>query len=413
MVGKIFLKRGKEKPLINHHPWIFSGAIARVENAKDGDTVDVCNAAGEWGARAAYNSRSQIAARLWTFEREEEIDREFFKRRLQRALELRQSVGAKHTQSFACRSASIPANASPLHINNAFRLVNAESDGLPGLIVDRYEDFLVVQFLTLAAELHKKEIVGAIHELPLRLRGIYERSDVDVRKKEGLPLVTGVLYGDEPTDKIEIIENGLRFLVDVKRGHKTGFYLDQHVNRKRAAPYLRGDVLNAFAYTGAFGVYAAVGNNAQVLNLDASESSLALARENFALNGVEANAEFLTADAFAALRTFRERRRLFDAIVLDPPKFVTSQSNLERALRGYKDLNLLAFQLLRPNRFLVTFSCSGLVSADLFQKVVFGAAIDAQRDAQIVEKLSQAPDHPIALTFPEAEYLKGLIVRVV
>lgn len=412
MKGKICLKRGtlREKPLRNHHPWIFSGAIARVENANDGDTVEVYDAAGEWLARASYNSRSQIAARVWTFEREEKIDREFFKRRLRRALEIRESVGVN--------------SRSPLR---AFRWVNAESDGLPGIFIDSYADFIVAQFLTLGAELHKKEVVESLLEIfdsarvdtpPSEggagggLRGIYERGDVDVRKKEGLQAVTGVLYGAEPPDKIEIEENGLRFLVDVKRGHKTGFYLDQRLNRRRAAPYLRGEVLNAFAYTGGFGIYAAQNPDTRVVNLDASASSLDLARENFSLNGMDARAEFLVADAFQKLREFRAEGRRFDSIVLDPPKFASSQAQLERALRGYKDINLLAFQLLRPGGTLVTFSCSGLVSADLFQKVIFGAARDAAREGLIVEKLLQAPDHPISLAFPESEYLKGLIVRV-
>jgi len=269
MTGKIILKRGKEKPLLNQHPWIFSGAIARIENASDGDTVEVYDAGGDassrnprhpnvvrddmsgrWLARAAYNSRSQIAARVWTFERDEEIDREFFKRRIIRAVEFRESVRAKsldgtsrmavpHSQAPASPSASVPANASPLQVSNdAYRLVNAESDGLPGVIVDRYDDFLVAQFLTLGAELHKREIVECLVKM-FEPRGVYERSDVDARKKEGLPLVMGVLGGDEPPDKIEIVENGLRFFVDVKRGHKTGFYLDQRENRQQAINHAR------------------------------------------------------------------------------------------------------------------------------------------------------------------------------
>ncbi|MBI4673720.1 MAG: class I SAM-dependent methyltransferase [Chloroflexi bacterium] len=400
MSGKIFLKRGKEKPLRHHHPWIFSGAIQRVENANDGDTVDVFDAGGEWLARAAYNARSQIAARVWTFERDEQIDREFFVRRI---------VGAKHLRTRLEEAIDVVgANALPLR---AYRLVNAESDFLPGVVIDRYGEFLVAQFLTLGAELHKQTIAGVLQE-QFGTRGIYERSDVDVRKKEGLQETTGVLWGAEPPGKIEIVENDLRFWVDVKRGHKTGFYLDQRVNRLRAVSYLMGDVLNVFAYTGAFGVYAAKINNATVTNLDASASALELARENFALNGVAENAEFVTADAFEKLREYRGQGRKFDAIVLDPPKFVTSAANLERATRGYKDLNLLAFQLLNPNGFLITFSCSGLVSPDLFQKIVFGASVDAKRDAQIVEKLGQSPDHPIGLHFPEGEYLKGLILRV-
>ncbi|HZQ09603.1 MAG TPA: class I SAM-dependent methyltransferase [Anaerolineae bacterium] len=388
----LILKRGKEKPLLQHHPWVFSGAIARVENASDGDTVEVYDAAGQWLARAAYNSRSQISARVWTFEQNEWIDRAFFHRRIERAANFRRFLFGD-SQTISCR------------------LVNAESDDLPGIVIDRYNDFLIVQFLTLGSELHKEEIVDELEEL-FTPRGIYERSDVDVRKREGLSETTGVLHGEEPPDCIQIQENRLGFLVDVKRGHKTGFYFDQRINRLRAAPYLHGAVLNAFAYTGAFGIYAAKTNNAHITNLDASASALELARENFELNSVAENAEYVVADAFQKLREYRAAGQKFDAIVLDPPKFVTSQANLPRATRGYKDLNLLALQLLNPNGFLITFSCSGLVSPDLFQKIVFGAAVDAKRDAQIIEKLGQSPDHAIGLNFPEGEYLKGLILRV-
>ncbi len=396
MAGKIFLKRGKEKPLLNHHPWIFSGAIARVEEAGDGDAVDVYDAQGIWLARGSYNSRSQISARVWTFASDEEIDREFFKRRLA------SSIGRRDEAVIGTDSRS-----SRL----AYRLVNAESDGLPGLVVDRYDHYLVAQFLTLGVESYKEEFVDVLWE-SLMPRGIYERSDVDVRKREGLALVKGVLRGEEPPGRIEIVEHGLHFYVDVKSGHKTGFYLDQRVNRRRAEPYLRGEVLNAFAYTGGFGVYSARAGAAQVLNVDTSGGSLNLARENFALNGFEPCAEFAATDTFEKLREFREQGRRFDAIVLDPPKFVSSRGRMESGLRGYKDINMLAFQLLRLGGCLVTFSCSGLVTPDLFQKVIFGAMRDADREGQIVEKLSQAPDHPIALAFPEAEYLKGLIVRV-
>lgn len=394
MSAKIILKRGKDKPLLNHHPWIFSGAIARVEDARDGDTVQVFDSEGQWLARASYNSRSQIAARVWTFEQAEQVDHEFFLDRIRRAVEFRKFL----------ESAGSPERS-------AIRLVNAESDGLPGVVVDRYADFLMVQALTLGAELHRTELVKALQEL-LAPRGIYERSDVDVRKKEGLKDTTGNLFGSDPPERVEIEEYGLHFLVDVKRGHKTGFYLDQRVNRQRAARYLRGEVLNAFAYTGAFGVYAAKPNEAHVTNLDASSAALELSKENFSLNGVEANGEYAPADAFEKLREYRAQGRKFDAIVLDPPKFVTSQANLERAARGYKDLNMLAFQLLKPDGFLVTFSCSGLLDAKLFQQIVFGAAVDAKRDAQIAERLGQSPDHPIGLYFPEGEYLKGLVLRV-
>lgn len=418
MLPKLILKRGKDKPLRQHHPWIFSGAIQRVEEAQDGDTVDVYDADGQWLARAAYNSRSQIAARIWTFDPDEQIDAAFLRKRLERAAQFRMalavdwSVGLTDTE----------------RLQEAVRLVNAESDGLPGVVVDDYAGFFVVQLLTLGAERLKETLTECLQELFAPV-SIYERSDVDVRKKEGLTERVGVLAGAAPPERVEICENGLQFLVDVKAGHKTGFYLDQRENRARAARYLRGEVLNVFSYTGAFGVYAAARHGAEVTNLDASASALELAAQNYALNSAAhrsaaQNVEFVTADAFQKLRDYKAEGRLFDAIVLDPPKFATSRANLERAARGYKDLNLLALQLLNPNGHLVTFSCSGLVSPDLFQKIVFGASVDAfaarqshdalvGRSVQIVEKLGQSPDHPIGLNFPEGEYLKGLALRVV
>ena len=403
MNPRIILKRGKEKPVHARHPWIFSGAIARADDARDGDTVDIFDATERWIARGYYNARSQIAVRVWTWD-DEPVDRAFLRARLERAMTARDTL--------------IDHGAT-----NAYRLVNAESDGLPGLIVDRYADFVVLQFLTLGIDKRKAEIVELIEEL-LHPRGIYERSDVDVREKEGLAPAVGVLRGAEPPDAIEICENNLRFLVDVKRGHKTGFYLDQRENRKRVMQDLTGslrekpvrsiEILNVFSYTGAFAVYACAANaNAHVVNLDASRDALDLAHENMRLNDCEARGEFVEADAFQMLRRYRDEGRSFDVIILDPPKFVHALSQLQSGLRGYKDINLLAFKLLKSGGTLVTFSCSGQVSAELFQKVVFEAATDAQRDAQIIAKLLQAPDHPILLAFPESEYLKGLICRVV
>jgi 23S rRNA (cytosine1962-C5)-methyltransferase len=395
---RIILKRGKEKPVLSHHPWIFSGAIARAESASDGDSVDIIDSTGRWLARGYYNAHSQIAVRVWTWN-DEPVDRAFLRARLERALCARDALVDRAT-------------------TNAYRVINAESDGLPGLVVDRYADFVVLQFLTLGIDTRKAEIVELIEEL-LHPRGIYERSDVDVREKEGLESAVGVLRGAEPPNVIEICENNLRFLVDVKRGHKTGFYLDQRENRKRVAelnrplPYAP-ETLNVFSYTGAFAVYAcATHPNAHVVNLDTSSDALNLARENMQLNGHNTGGEFVEGDAFLMLRRYRDQGRSFDMIILDPPKFVHSLSQLQSGLRGYKDINLLAFKLLKAGGTLVTFSCSGQVSAELFQKVIFEASIDAKRDAQIVAKLLQAPDHPILLTFPESEYLKGLVCRIV
>jgi 23S rRNA (cytosine1962-C5)-methyltransferase len=397
MNPRITLKPGKAKPVLAHHPWIFSGAIARADNAHDGDTVDIVDSAGRWIARGYYNARSQITTRVWTWN-DEPIDRAFLRARFQRAI--------------AAREAGINRAAT-----NAYRLVNAESDFLPGLVVDRYADSIVMQFLTLGVEKRKTEFVEIAQEL-LEPRGIYERSDVDVREKEGLAPANGVLSGEEPPEKIEVHENNLVFRVDVKRGHKTGFYLDQRENRRRVveffSPAPTAEILNVFSYTGGFGVYACAANpGAHVINLDASSDALNLARENMQLNGSAERGEFVQADAFQMLRALRDQARSFDTIILDPPKFVHSLSQLQSGLRGYKDINLLALKLLKPGGTLVTCSCSGQVSAELFQKVIFEAAVDARRDVQVIAKLLQAPDHPILLSFPESEYLKGLVCRVV
>jgi len=397
MNPRITLKAGKAKPVLAHHPWIFSGAIARADDAQDGDTVDIFDSAGRWIARGYYNARSQITARVWTCQ-DEPIDRAFLRARFQRALAARDTVVDQAA-------------------TNAYRLVNAESDLLPGLVVDRYADTLVMQFLTLGVEKRKTEFVEIAQEL-LEPHSIYERSDVDVREKEGLAEATGVLCGAEPPERILVHENKLVFAVDVKRGHKTGFYLDQRENRRRVVEFLSpapqpAEILNVFSYTGGFGVYACAPNPAaRVVNLDASLDALNLARENMQLNGVADQGECVQADAFQMLRRYRDQARFFDTIILDPPKFVQAKSQLQSGLRGYKDINLLALKLLKPGGTLVTCSCSGQVSPELFQQVIFEAAVDAKRDVQIVARLLQAPDHPILLSFPESEYLKGLVCRV-
>jgi 23S rRNA (cytosine1962-C5)-methyltransferase len=314
----------------------------------------------------------------------------------------------------------------------AYRLVHAESDYLPGLVVDRYDRWLVVQFLTLAMDQRRGEIAQLLADL-LTPRGIYERSDVDVREQEGLELRTGLLWGEEPPHQVEIRENHHRFLVNVREGHKTGFYLDQRENRERFSAFCAGaEVLDAFAYTGAFAVNAAAGRANAITLIDTSAPSLEAARQNLALNPIRPartrdlpmareerrsrlgspGVKYVEGDVFSVLRGFRAENRLFDIIVLDPPKLAHTRRQVERASRAYKDINLLAFQLLRPGGVLFTFSCSGRVSADLFQKIVFGAVADTDRRAQIIGHLAQGPDHPVALTFPEGAYLKGLICRV-
>lgn len=391
----IILKRTREKSLMRRHPWIFSGAIASVEGKpKSGETVDVLAAEGAVLARGSYSPESQITVRVWTFDPREDISNEFFGGRLERAVESRR----------AFISGDGPRGV---------RLVNAESDGLPGIIVDRYGDFLVVQLLTTGAEYWKAAVVEALSRLVPSL-GVYERSDADVRGKEGLPKLAGVLAGKEPPDLVEIREGPCRYLVDIKRGHKTGFYLDQRENRAMMAEFTHGaEVLNCFSYTGGFGIAALKAGAAKVTNVDSSADALELARRNADLNGLNAaDMENVEGDAFTVLRRWRGEGRTFDTIVLDPPKFAESQSQIMRASRGYKDINLLAFRLLKPGGVLFTFSCSGLMATELFQKIISDAALDAGREAQIIRRLAQGSDHPTLLSFPEGGYLKGFICRV-
>jgi len=394
-VGAVVLRPGKEKPVLNHHPWIFSGAIGRIEGAPaDGDIVEVADHKRHFLARGYINRHSQITVRLLTWTEDEPVDQTFWRQRIQQAINHRREL--------------LESGAT-----TAYRLIHAESDLLPGLVVDRYAEYLVIQALTLGIERRKSEIVGILAEL-LQPEGIYERSDVGVREKEHLPPSAGALWGQEPPDLLDIRENGYYFQVDVKHGQKTGFYLDQRDNRCRLTGYSAGrTVLNAFAYTGSFGVYAASAGAERITNVDTSAEALVLARSNMRRNDLgPRNDEYVIGDVFTVLRRYRDDEREFDLIILDPPKFAYSRSQVQAACRGYKDINLLAMQLLRPGGILFTMSCSGLVSPDLFQKVVFGASIDAQRDAQVLEKLSQPADHPILLTFPEGEYLKGLVCRI-
>jgi 23S rRNA (cytosine1962-C5)-methyltransferase len=402
----VILREGREKSLLRRHPWIFSGAIERVEGEPgSGDTVEIKSASGEWLARGSISPKSQITVRVWTFNAAEEIGPEFFRSRLELALEARGLFG---------RAAGFdrphPADEGA---QSALRLVNAESDGLPGVAIDRYGEFLVVQILTAGAELWRKTLAAELERM-LAPAGMYERSDVDVREKEGLEKRAGVMAGREPPDLIEIREGPCRYLVDVKRGHKTGFYLDQRENRALMPDYAPdAEVLNCFSYTGGFGIAALKARAAKVTNLDSSGPVLGLARRNFDLNGLDpSKVEYVAGDAFEVLRQWRDAERRFDVVILDPPKFVESTSQLTRASRGYKDINLLAFKLLRRGGVLFTFSCSGLMSTELFQKIVADAALDAGREARIVRRLAQAADHPTLLSFPEAGYLKGLVCKV-
>ena len=410
------LKPGRDKPVHNHHPWVFSGAVGRLHgDPQPGDLVAITDEHGHALATATFNPRSQIVARILSWDPAEPIDDAFWGRRLERAIAARAALGLSADDALISPAPLLPCSPAPASPTTAYRLVNAESDGLPGLVVDRYGDTLVMQCLTLGIDRRKTMLAEQLAGL-LRPAGILERSDVDVRGKEGLRLLVEPRHGQPPSPEMTIHENGHAFLVDVWRGHKTGFYLDQRDNRAAVGrPVLLAgrEVLNVFAYTGAFGVYAAAAGAARITQVDSSAPALEAAERNMALNGFDRpDDELIAGDAFEVLRYYRETGRQFDVVVLDPPKFAHSQGQVERACRGYKDLNWLALRLLRPGGLLATFSCSGLVSADLFQKVVFGAAVDAGRDVQIVQPLGQAADHPVLLSFPESAYLKGLLGRV-
>jgi 23S rRNA (cytosine1962-C5)-methyltransferase len=390
-LNKLILKAGREKSLKRRHPWVFSGAVAKVQGQPGpGETVAIGSATGEFLAVAAYSPQSQIVARVWDWE-DRAIDGAFFRGRIERAVEQRRTVLDTGT--------------------DALRLVHGESDGLPGVVADRYGDTLVLQLTSAGAERWREAIADALLEVSGASR-IWERSDAEVRALEGLaPVITALRGAREPT-RIAISEHGLQFEIDLEHGHKTGFYLDQRENRRRVRTLARGrDVLDGFCYSGGFALNALAGGAQSVTAVDSSADALALARSNAELNRL-AQPEWLEGDVFQLLRRFRDQGRNFDLVVLDPPKFAPTAAHAEKAARAYKDINLLAFKLLRPGGLLATFSCSGGVSADLFQKIIAGAALDAGADAQIIERLGPGADHPVALNFPEGEYLKGLICRV-
>lgn len=387
----VILKAGREKSLLRRHPWIFSGAVHHADHEiASGGTVDVLSFNKQFLARAAYSPNSQIRARIWTFE-DEPVDREFFRKRI------RSTIVSRST--FQVSGAS-----------SASRLIYAESDGIAGLIVDRYGDVLVLQSLTTGTE-YWKDIIADLLIEETGCSAIYERSDADVRELEGLEPKVGLLRGSMIHDPLTIVENDLKFNINFVDGHKTGFYLDQRMNRLRVRELAKDrDVLDCFCYTGGFSVNALAGGAKSVLSVDSSADALTLCKENVALNDLDPTCHTtLEGDVFQLLRKFRDEARSFDMIVLDPPKFAPTAAHADKATRAYKDINLFAFKLLRPGGILVTFSCSGGVDAALFQKIVAGAALDAGVEAQIVEYMSQGPDHPVALNFPEGAYLKGLI----
>ncbi len=395
ITATVRLKPGRERSLQRRHPWVFSGAITRVDGEPtSGATVLVVDSKGNALGIGAYSPSSQIRVRIWSFEASARIDAAFITRRITQAIEGRQRLGL-------------------LGSDSACRLVFSESDGLPGLVVDRYAGFLVCQFLSAGAE-HWREVSLDALQTALAPVGIYERSEASARRKEGLPSARGLLRGEAPPTRVEIRIGGLRQLVDIAGGQKTGAYLDQRDNRSRVAAYASSArVLDAYTYSGGFALACLQHGAAEALLLDSSGPALTVAAEQVRLNGLDERCRFLEADVGAALRRFKEAGERFDLIVLDPPKFVHTSQQVNPGSRAYKDVNRLAFGLLDPGGILATFSCSGHVDAALFQKIVAGAAVEAGRDAQILERLSQPADHPAALHLPEADYLKGLILRVI
>ena len=391
----ITLQDSREKSLKRHHPWVFSKAVKHVSGKpENGQTVSIVSSKGEWLCYAAYSGQSQIRARAWSFQQSENIDQAFFQRRIARAWQLRTEL-------------------YDLNLTTGLRVVAAESDGLPGVTIDKYDDILVCQLLSAGAELWRDAIVQALMAL-FPGHSIYERSDVDVRKKEGLQPTTGWLHLPRDNGEVVIKEHGMSLLVDVIQGHKTGFYLDQRASRAAAKRYAKAKtVLNCFSYTGTFGVAALQGGAVSVTNADLSELALATALKNAELNQLDLtkidNVKF---DVFKLLRQYREQGKQFDMVILDPPKFAESKAQLMGACRGYKDINMVAMQIVKPGGLLLTFSCSGLMEDSLFQKIVADAALDAKRDCLFVEKLSQDSDHPVASFYPEGSYLKGLVCKI-
>lgn len=398
--GELWLKPGKERSLARRHPWVYDTAVARVQGRpQTGDLVAVRGADGTWWAWAAYAPASTLRARCWSFVESERIDADWFAARVRAAVARRAYLGAA---------------------TDAVRLVFGEADGVPGFVADRYGAQLVVQLQAAGAEANRDTLLDALTQAS-GLRDVFDRSDGASRQREGLAPASGVVRGVAPPELIEVHEHGIRYLVDVRRGHKTGFYIDQRDNRRLARELvarLAGAsgraprVLNCFSYSGGFSLAAALGGAGEVVSIDSSGQALALARRQWALNGLRQDGvRWQQADVFDALRALRDAGATFDLIVLDPPKFAASHRHVERAARAYKDVNLNALRLLAPGGYLLTFSCSGAIDVDLFQKIVAGAVIDAGVDCQMTLRLAAGEDHPLLMTHPEGEYLKGLALR--
>ena len=391
----VFLRPGREKSLLRRHPWVFSGAVDRIEGATvPGETVLVCDSRGRKLALGAWSPESQLTVRVWSFDAETSIDAEFFRGRIDAAAKLRETLGLGE-------------------LAGGCRLIFSEGDDLPGLIVDRYASVLAAQFLSAGVEYHREAITAALAALP-GVTGIFERSEVSVRRKEGLEPRRGVLWGEVPEHEVEIVEDDMRFAVDIRHGQKTGFYFDLRDARRAVRSLAAGRrVLNCFAYTGGFAVASLLGGAQSVLDLDSSAPALAQGQRTLALNGIPADrGRNLCCDVFTELRKLTAEKCRFDLVILDPPKLIESRSHLSAGCRAYQDLARLGFGLLEKGGVLCNFSCSGLMTPELFQKITASAAFEAGKDARIVGRLFQAADHPVSLAAPESAYLKGLVSAI-
>jgi len=397
-VAVVRLKKSREKSLLNRHPWVFSGAVDAVDgDAEDGpdagEIVDVVDAGGKWLARGYYNAESNIRVRVLEWREDVVVDDAWWRERIARAVERRGALEGEDR-------------------TDAYRLVHAEADLLPGLIADRYGDYVVVRLLTAGVERARDVIVDCLNGL-LGPKAVFDRSDAGSRRREKLQPSTGWILGEAPDGPVEIAESGRRFQVDFATGQNTGFYLDRRGGRQSIASWAQGeDVLDAFCYTGAFSVCAGLAGAKSLALVDSSRTALELAEQNLALNETGTGAELLQGDVFEVLRAWRDEGRQFGLVILDPPEFARTRAQADPALRGYKDINMLAMKLLRPGGVLATFSCSGGVDAQQFTRAVSWAALDAGRDVQMLRRVGQPEDHPVLTSAPETEYLKGLICRV-
>ena len=394
---EIKLRPGRERSVLRRHPWIFSGSIDSTHDdgtSIPGQTVRILDSQAQFLAWGAISPKSKIRVRIWSWDESEEVGPRFFQHRLKEAIDLRKKILQDE-------------------YTNAYRLVHAESDGLPGLIVDQYDQTLVVQFLTCGVEFWRDTILSELVTIT-GCSQIFDRSDMEVRLLEGLQPRKGLVYGDNLANPVEIYEGELKYLVDVVGGQKTGFFLDQRHNRDAIRDLAAGkSVLDCFAYTGGFSIAALHGGAKDVLALEISAAAIQMATTNLEINKYPVDrVQFEVADVFKYLRQLRDRGRTYDMVILDPPKFAPTAAHAQKAARGYKDINLLAFKLLNPGGLLVTFSCSGGVSSELFQKIIAGAALDAGVTGKILGRLGPGADHPVAITFPEGEYLKGLVIQV-